>query len=271
MLVMGLGSKRVRKPFRHSILDLSSLDGIESYLKQTGSHGVRNTMLVQIDRTMVANHIITNTVTNLTPSWRHFVVIFHHERGLYSTSRALLQAVLRFLSLSLMVGTIDEYYCAPPNGSPQLVAFASTIVKGNTLRGMWFYQRPSYGRCMIWFHTVRTALQRGFRMGLRHVDLGPSVDSRVAAIKSRFGFEYSSDWQTVCDYSGAFRYDIPPASTWALAPVARSPISPCSSSMVTSPESRPSTRRQRHAEPAPQYALGTVCVGDGHGTTPLSG
>ena len=108
--------------------------------------------------------------------------------------------------------------CTPsPNSSassdvykPTLIAFSSTIVKGNTLRAMWFYQRPVHSHCMVWFHSVRTSLMRAMIMRLCYVDLGPSNDTQVAELKAKFGFAYVEDWDSICDYDGSFRHDIPP-------------------------------------------------------------
>ena len=144
------------------------------------------------------------TKTHEAVSLEYFPVIFAHESKLYVLPKALLIAFLRFLSMYGMVGTVDEYRV-----DGRLVGFCSTVVKGTTLRAMWFYQRPSHGHCMIWFHSVRSSLVRAMKMQLRHVDLGPSVDEHVAALKTKYGFEYSDEWQVQCDYQGPFRYDVP--------------------------------------------------------------
>eukprot|EP00238_Polyblepharides_amylifera_P012674 CAMPEP_0196589576 /NCGR_PEP_ID=MMETSP1081-20130531/63963_1 /TAXON_ID=36882 /ORGANISM="Pyramimonas amylifera, Strain CCMP720" /LENGTH=125 /DNA_ID=CAMNT_0041912421 /DNA_START=373 /DNA_END=750 /DNA_ORIENTATION=- len=112
-----------------------------------------------------------------------------------------------------MVGTIDEYWTVPnsTNGETgkrsEMVAFATTVVKGNTLRGMWFYQLSQHSRSGIWFHTVAMAVDRGLRLkGVNYVDIGPSDEnSEVANLKEKYGFTMSDTWGVDCDYEGPFR------------------------------------------------------------------
>ena len=112
---------------------------------------------------------------------------------------------------AMMCGTLDEYWTAPAPGNagerPHLVAVSHSVVKGRTLRGMWFYQRAEYSRCGIWFHTVQLAVGRAIALErVSHVDIGPSSEgSSVAALKQQYGFEMTADWSLECDYDGAFR------------------------------------------------------------------
>lgn len=215
------------------------------------------------------------TKTHEAVSLEYFPVIFAHESKLYVLPKALLIAFLRFLSIYGMVGTVDEYRV-----DGRLVGFCSTVVKGTTLRAMWFYQRPSHGHCMIWFHSVRSSLVRAMKMHLRHVDLGPSVDEHVAALKTKYGFEYSDEWQVQCDYQGPFRYDVPavadlgletdsprsgvddsaPGNTHIRKPVQRAPQSkkvrdPASNGPV---HRRPAAPRAGCGEPAQTTATGSA-------------
>jgi hypothetical protein len=137
----------------------------------------------------------------------HLSVIFAHERRVYSLPKAVFSSLTRYLVLLLMVGSVDEYII-----DGRLVAFASTIVKGSALRAMWFYQRPECSHSLVWFHSVRLSLSRAAQMGLTHVDLGPSIDAGVAALKDKYGFASSSDWRDSGAYDGPFLHDLPPAA-----------------------------------------------------------
>ena len=56
-----------------------------------------------------------------------------------------------------------------------LVAFAQSQIKGDVLRGQWFYMRPEGARDLVWFHCVRAAVARAaVTRGVSWVDLGPS-------------------------------------------------------------------------------------------------
>lgn len=193
-------STKSAETFRY---DVSTIKSLPEYIKALGSRSVKVTMSSQIDRIFQAQGITVRTRTQDHVSWHYFSVILAHERRLYNIPRAFLVSCLRFLVIYLMTGTMDEYYC---NGT--LVAIASTVVKGDTLRAMWFYQRPSHSQCMIWFHGVRLSLLRAFAMKLNFVDLGPSLDTSVAELKAKFGFIHTNEWPTMCDYSGPFRYDV---------------------------------------------------------------
>ncbi len=73
--------------------------------------------------------------------WQHFLVCFDHQRRTTHLLGALFHALMRFLVVRGMVGLVDEYV-----HEDRVVAWAHTVVKGNTLRAMWFYQRSSVSR-----------------------------------------------------------------------------------------------------------------------------
>ena len=100
-----------------------------------------------------------------------------------------------------MVGTIDEFR-GEEDG--RLVAWCQTIAKGKTIRGMWYYCVPNSERWCIWFFCVRLNLARAIRLGLHHVDAGPSDNTGVAKLKRKYGFELAENWHDVVDYAGAF-------------------------------------------------------------------
>jgi hypothetical protein len=195
-----------RRPAKHSILCLKEMAVFDDYLRVVDSRSVRATMRVQIDKAFATHELYSVTKTCEHVSWKHFAVIHAHERRVYGPLRAVLVALLRFLAISLMVGTLDEYYCGT---SKELVAFTSTIVKGRTMRAMWFYQRPEHAHHMIWFHSLRASICRALALKLHHLDLGPSIDDGVARLKEKYGFAYVDDWREQCSYDGPFVHQLP--------------------------------------------------------------
>jgi hypothetical protein len=83
-----------------------------------------------------------------------------------------------------MPGDIDEWRRASDGA---LLAWTSTAVKGNTLRGMWFYTAEP--QALLWFAALRLHVARGVAMsGIDFVDAGPSASAEVAALKAACGF-----------------------------------------------------------------------------------
>ena len=63
-----------------------------------------------------------------------------------------------------------------------------SIAKGKTLRGMWYYCRPRYEKSCIWFFTARKNVERSLKLGMHHVDVGPSDNEKVSDLKKKYGF-----------------------------------------------------------------------------------
>lgn len=81
-------------------------------------------------------------------------------------------------------GDIDEWRRASDGA---LLAWTSTVVKGNTLRGMWFYTAEP--QALLWFAALRLHVARGIAMsGIDFVDAGPNANAEVAALKATCGF-----------------------------------------------------------------------------------
>ncbi|EDQ86060.1 uncharacterized protein MONBRDRAFT_11383 [Monosiga brevicollis MX1] len=84
------------------------------------------------------------------------------------------------------------------------VALGHSVVKGDTLRLMWFY--CSDPRCLLWFAVLRAGVQRAIQTpGLRWVDAGPSGRPEVAELKGTYGFEVTSQWLQLCNYDGPYQ------------------------------------------------------------------
>jgi len=92
------------------------------------------------------------------------------QRG---AARAAALSVMRFLAARMQMGSVDEYWLVPrahiraadsdPNDIPPgstCLGFSVTIIKGRVLRGMWFYQRLETRKSKIWYHAMRTAIER---------------------------------------------------------------------------------------------------------------
>jgi len=200
---MGLGNKR-RKTMRHAILNVSAFKNVGDYISGLTARGASRTFQ-KVDESFSSNNITVTTSSYEDIGWEHFLTIFSHEAKVYSLPRACLASLMRILSISITAGTVDNYRI---NG--RLVAFECTIIKGNTLRAMWFYQRKEVSKYMIWFHSVRTAVVRAIATpGVEFVDLGPSYNAEVAKSKERFNFINTLDWKEMCDYSGPFKDPAP--------------------------------------------------------------
>lgn len=199
-----MGLKRKKHIKKHSILKMESIYSFDDYLSRLNSRSVSTTFRSQIDRVFAKDSISTKTSSRC--SFEQFLVILGHERQVYkNNTKAVLVSLVRFLCVVCMVGSFDEYY-----HDGKLIAFSSTIVKGNTLRAMWFYQLPEFNHCQIWFHSVRSSVRRAILMKLSSIDLGPSTSENLSDLKSKFGFEYCDSWLQL--YDGPFRYDIPEVS-----------------------------------------------------------
>jgi len=195
-----------RMPFRHAILDVRPFGSAEEWAQALKSRGCRRTMGRggQIDKSWAAKGIGVHTVAPTGLGFAHFRVIVAHERRSYALWQAVLAATMRFFVARSMTGVIDEYRA--DGGSGELLGWAHAVVKGATLRGMWFYQ--ARGDAFIWHGGIRHAVERGTAMpNVHHVDLGPSKGANVVAAKERFGFADVEDWPDICDYAGEF---VPP-------------------------------------------------------------
>ena len=89
-------------------------------------------------------------------------------------------------------------------GRGRLIAWSQPIAKGTTLRGMWYYSRPEHDKSCIWFFTVRLIIARALRVGLLHVDAGPSDNGTVAFLKKKYGFHIDEKWRETVSYAGDF-------------------------------------------------------------------
>ena len=201
----------------------------------------RRVLEARIDETFALNNVRVESLPAAELSYRHFEVLLAHQKRVYGSIAAYAVASMRFLVARCMTGTIDEYAipdsvqsvhssCCDGSSSDTatisaaatattvdtttatstytVIAWSHTVIKGNTLRGMWFYQRPQ--KLRIWFHALRTAVARAAAQeDVQWVDLGPSADERVTSVKDAYGFESTLEWAEQCDYSGPWKSVMP--------------------------------------------------------------
>lgn len=79
-----------------------------------------------------------------------------------------------------MTGVVQEY--RDENG--RVIAFAHEVFKGDTARGQWYYADEEAARRYVWFHSVRSLVQRAVAAeGVYMVDLGPSGSDAFSELK----------------------------------------------------------------------------------------
>ena len=222
LLPLGLGasSRRVKA---HALLRTDAFASLDEWVKQL-PRGARATARKAEARYMGRGGgaiAVPRGLATAALGWEHFAVVLDHERRLLNPVAALMAALLRITVARCMVGAVDEVRSSRLPGRcarahrprPQyredgrLVAWAQTVCKGSTLRGMWFYCRGSHSKQLIWYGTIVAAVSRavGSRAPrIRYVDLGPSGTAGVASAKARFGFENTTEWVALGCYDGAF-------------------------------------------------------------------
>lgn len=191
----------------HAIREVSDKDPSLAWAVYlaTLNGGARATMQKKISKAFTANGVTVKSVTPSKLAFRHFLIILAHERSMYILPKALFAAWARFCSARMMVGVVDEYYITEQD-ELVLVAWNQLIAKGDSIRGMWFYQSEvarSRGLC-IWFDSIRSAIFRASMMpGIKYVDLGPSTSAASKESKVSYGFEDCATWSQICDYNSA--------------------------------------------------------------------
>jgi hypothetical protein len=101
-----------------------------------------------------------------------------------SPLKSLLVSIIRFFAAKAMIGgafgTLDEFRVYG-----KLICWSSTVVKGDTMRAMWFYQHQTAReqKMNLWYLALVLSLCRvGNMEGVTYLDSGPSYneDSKVA-------------------------------------------------------------------------------------------
>jgi len=204
LIPLGLSTKRVKK--HHAVLEIDGDDPLDVYLRDVKSRSISSTLLKQVPKALKQHNVTVKSISPHQMSFEHFLVIYEHERNNYAVLKALLVSIARFLVARSMVGVIDEYTC-----DGRVCCWAQTIVKGATLRAMWFYQnrQARNSKLFLWFDTLKSSILRlgdGTlqEKGVKFIDLGPSQSAGAVAVKTKFGFNNSLEWREICDYEGEF-------------------------------------------------------------------
>jgi len=192
MTLMPLGLKKNGKPKPHCVLDLDQFETLEAYL-QSLERNARRSLSVQLVKSFKEHEI---RVFSIKPDqvrfYKHWPVIFSHQRRCNNwLPVALFLSIMRYQIFYCMVGDIEEYYI----GS-QLVALNQSVIKGPTIRAMWFYQLPC--KAGIWMFCLRLSVLRGFALrndGIRFIDVGPSLQASLEKGKARYGCIPTKDWK----------------------------------------------------------------------------
>ena len=225
---MGLVQK---DPKEHGVVDLKDFDTFESCiskkysLKQTLQQKVKKFPLVFVSKRSGIG-------------WKHFKIIWNHESRFFGRGKAFFVSIVRWLAFfATNFDCFEEVYVKldvdddiwPPKRDKlemksqfkhcekverftlsnedavdesrfKLVAFASSIVKGDTIRAMWYYSEME--RANIYYYIVRLNFLRAYCLNLRYVDAGPS-DTHGREAKEKLGFVFTKDYQKF--YEGDFK------------------------------------------------------------------
>jgi hypothetical protein len=201
-----LGQWRTRP---HALLQTKDYKTIEDW-ERSLSRGCRRTLIRSLQQNFtVTAHAIGNNKPAPHSTMDHFRCVVEHEVRLLASENdmnsflsALSAGISRYMGTTQMAGEIREYRDVDTN---RVLAFAHEVRKGRTLRGQWFYGTDEASRRYVWFHSVRSCVERAIADdGLDVVDLGPSGSDAFSDLKAKYGFCSIVDWPSVADYSGPF-------------------------------------------------------------------
>ena len=228
---LGIGSNNGNDVCCHAILDIETFNTFNEYVKSLNRSSkcylkrcenllTRNNIQVYekscqeykqryfarmkyfkviLDHQMRKNEIFnvipqkSETTNELLKNTRYYFLLF----------KAFYECLIRTFKFLVMVedGKVIEYW----NDKNELIGFCHFIGKGETLRAMWFYLKSDYCHCGIWFHCLKKAIIETINNNhLKYVDLGPSMDEKVAQNKTRFGFVNYKQWKQHCNYNGSY-------------------------------------------------------------------
>lgn len=197
----------------HAILDLKDIDTWEDWAA-TLKKSKRGTLTKQVPKLFDCPEpeLTVRTIQARELTWsRHFWIVREHQCRVYSPWKGYIVAVVRFLVATLMTGVVDEYL----DSKGVVHAWSHSIALGDTIRGMWFYQNVDMSKKLIWFHSLKIAVQRATYLSKQnpenpvlYVDVGPSLSAAVRKTKEDYGFVYRKDWGPggkCATYHGYFR------------------------------------------------------------------
>jgi hypothetical protein len=174
----------------HALLDISNYTSIQDWEK-TLPRGCKRT----IQRAVLAEQsnftVISKPIRHNHPAphstYEHFKCVVQHEVRLLSNMHgisdnsdasddtddvdedydkvsvllnALSEAISRYMGTTQMTGLIREYR---NNSNNEVIAFAHEVRKGQTIRGQWFYATDTAAKQYVWFHSVRSLIERAIQ------------------------------------------------------------------------------------------------------------
>jgi hypothetical protein len=192
----------------HALLSLHNITSVEQWEKSL-SRGCRRTLQRAVQQNFtITSYPIRNDKPAPHSTIAHFRCVMEHEIRLLATNNshdvldALTEGVSRYMGTTRMAGEIHEYRDAETG---KVIAFAHEVRKGRTIRGQWFYGTNESSKRYVWFHSVRSLIERAIEAeGVDVVDLGPSGSDDFSELKSKYGFVSVNDWPAVASYEGPF-------------------------------------------------------------------
>lgn len=193
----------------HALLETNDYANVTEW-ERSLSRGCRRTL----QRSLSQNFTITALpIRNNAPAPHstldHFQCVVEHEVRLLSNENdmdsffhALSAGISRYVGTTQMAGEIREYRDSDTN---RILAFAHEVRKGTTLRGQWFYGTNEASQRYVWFHSVRSCVERAMEDDdIDVVDLGPSGSDAFSQLKAKYGFRSVTQWPAVANYEGPF-------------------------------------------------------------------
>lgn len=196
----------------HALLSVRNLTSVEEWEK-TLHRGCRRTLKRALQQNFTVSHRpIRNGHPAPHSSLAHFRCVVDHEVRLLTGADfssppqaffdALATAISRYIGTTQMSGVIREYR---DGETGKVLGFAHEVQKGRTVRGQWFYVSEEASKRYVWFHSVRSLVDRAIASDVVDtVDLGPSGSDDFSALKAKYGFVSVDDWPAVADYVGPF-------------------------------------------------------------------
>jgi hypothetical protein len=184
---MGAGQWRGQYRTRpHALLTITNMTCITDWEQRTiVSRGCKRTIQRAIQNIQQQNYtVVSKPISAQCPAphstYQHFKCVVQHEVRLLSSMygdqnedntenddgddeidigifvNALSEAISRYIGTTQMTGLIREYR----NADNEVIAFAHEIRKGQTIRGQWFYATNVAAKQYVWFHSVRSIIER---------------------------------------------------------------------------------------------------------------
>ena len=196
-----LGLRKVSlKPMKHAICNVELYNNLESFTSSLTSKSARNTISKHVPKALKEHNVTITSIDPIAMGYTHWLIVYEHEKDAYGFGiKSFLASIFRYSVAKSMTGLVDCYYI--PNecgGKKTLIAWVHTIIKADTLRGMWFYQ-GSYARkkrLYIWFNALRASVKRAtLQKEIKWIDLGPSTTTKAEESKIKFGFSNRIEWK----------------------------------------------------------------------------